>query len=186
MTDQNELLHQVALLLERVGIAYMVSGSVGSSFHGHPRATNDTDIVIDPTREQLLSFVELLGPDYYVSQEAAMQALTQRTMFNVIDINSGTKMDLIIRKDRPFSKEEFKRRVRTNLAGTDLYILSPEDSILSKLEWSQGRKSDTQFKDALGVMMVQKNKLDFEYLKKWAAELGVQKALEQLIQQAGK
>lgn len=186
MMEQNQFLKQIVYLLEQASIPYMISGSVGSSFHGQPRATNDADIVIDPTREQLLAFITSLGSDFYVSQPAALQALEHYAMFNIIGIQSGYKADMIIRKKRPFSQQEFQRKIRSDLFGVSAYILSPEDSILSKLEWSKDRHSETQFKDALGVLTVQKNRLDFAYLKKWANELGVEAALDRLIEEAEK
>ncbi len=185
MTDQNTFLQQVIGALVKAEIPYMISGSIGSSFHGQPRATNDADIVIDPTQEQLLVFIESLGPDFYISKEAATQAIDNRSMFNIIDIQSGYKADLIIRKQRPFSQQEFSRKQQANLLGMDAYILSPEDSILSKLEWTQGRDSQTQWKDALCVLTLQKDQLDYEYLRHWAKELGLQETLEQLIERAG-
>ncbi len=87
-------------------------------------------------------------------------------------------------KKRAYSWQEFSRRKNTTLMGMSLWILSPEDSILSKLEWSKGRESQTQFKDALGVIVVQWDSLDFDYLKKWAKELRIQDSLEQLLKQA--
>jgi len=181
MTDQNTFLRRVIEALIEAEIPYMIAGSVGSSFHGQPRATNDADIVIDPTKNQLSIFLEQLVPDFYVSQQAALQALEDRAMFNVIDIQSGYKADLIIRKQRPFSQQEFSRRISAHLLGMDAYVLSPEDSILSKLEWTQGRDSQTQLNDALGVLNLQKDKIDFDYLKHWAKELGILDALEQLL-----
>ena len=183
MTDQNQFLERILRALDQVEIPYMISGSVGSSFHGRPRATNDTDIVIDPTAEQITAFLESLGPEYYASRQAALQAVENNSMFNVIHIQFGFKADLIIRKKRPFSRQEFDRRIRANFLGIDVYILSPEDSILSKLEWSKGRHSEPQFADALGVLRLQKEKLDFDYLKKWAKELGVAEALQRLIEE---
>jgi len=186
MTDQNEFLRKIVSLLEQANIPYMISGSIGSSFHGQPRATNDADIVIDPTQKQLLAYVESLGSDFYVSRQAALDALEHNAMFNVIGIQSGYKADLIIRKKRPYSQLEFQRKIQSDLFGIPAYVLSPEDSILSKLEWSKGRHSQTQFKDALGVMTVQKDKLDFAYLKKWAKELDIEAALNRLIGEAEK
>ena len=90
---------------------------------------------------------------------------------------------MIIRKNRPYSQQEFARRTKANFLGIDLYILSPEDSILSKLEWSKGRQSETQLKDALGVLIAQKDTLDFDYLKKWAKELGIEDALQKLLKE---
>lgn len=183
MTDQNAFLERIIKALEHANIPYMISGSIGSSFHGQPRATNDADIVIDPTLSQITAFMEALGPDYYVSKEATQQAIENRSMFNVIDIRFGHKADLIIRKDRPYSQQEFSRRTHANFLGIDVYVLSPEDSILSKLEWSKGRQSQIQFKDALGVLMTQKDNLDFDYLKKWARELGLDDAMDNLLKE---
>ena len=185
MTDQNAFLERIIRALEHANIPYMISGSIGSSFHGQPRATNDADIVIDSTMQQITAFVESLGPEYYVSKEAARQAIENHSMFNVIDTRSGYKADLIIRKNRPYSQQEFSRRTHTNFLGIDVYVLSPEDSILSKLEWTKGRQSETQSKDALGVLMAQKDTLDFDYLKKWAKELGIEDALRNLLEKAG-
>ena len=183
MTDPNAFLERIIKALEHANIPYMISGSIGSSFHGQPRATNDTDIVIDPIAQQITAFIESLGRDYYVSKEAAQQAIENRSMFNVIDIQFGHKADLIICKDRPYSRQEFLRRSKTNFLGIDVYVLSPEDSILSKLEWSKGRQSETQYKDALGVLMTQKDTLDYDYLKQWAKELGMDDAVNNLLKE---
>jgi hypothetical protein len=183
MTDQNAFLERIIKALEHANIPYMISGSIGSSFHGQPRATNDADIVIDPTQQKMIAFIESLGSDCYVSKEAASQAFENRSMFNVIDIQLGYKADLIIRKNRPYSQQEFSRRTKATFLGIGAYVLSPEDSILSKLEWSKDRRSETQQKDALGVLMTQKDTLDFEYLKKWARELGVDDALRTLLKE---
>ncbi len=181
MTSQNDFLARLAVLLEEAGIPYMVSGSLGSSLHGQPRATNDADIVIDPNREQLQKFVASLGEACYVSRDAVMQAMETRSMFNVIDTEAGWKADIILRKQRPFSRQEFSRRRQANLMGLTLWVVSPEDSILSKLEWSKGRRSEIQYNDALSVLRVQRQTLDFDYLKTWARELNVQDELERLL-----
>ncbi len=186
MTTQKDFLQRLVKMLDDNGIPYMFSGSIGSSFHGQPRSTNDADLIIDPSNENLISFVRSLGPDYYVSEEAAIQALNDNSMFNVIDIQTGWKADLIIRKKRAYSKQEFSRRKNATLMGMSLWILSSEDSILSKLEWSKGRESETQFKDALGVMIVQWDNLDFDYMKKWAKELQIGDSLEQLLKEGQK
>jgi len=186
MRDQNQFIEHIIKALNDADIPYMISGSVASSFHGQPRATNDADIVIDPTREQLLSFVQSLGSNFYASKEAAIQAVENNSMFNVIDTESGVKADLIIRKKRPFGQQEFARRIQVNFFGLNVYVLAPEDSILSKLEWSKGRQSETQFKDALGVLAAQREALDYDYLKHWAKALGVEDKLKQLMEAAEK
>jgi hypothetical protein len=184
MTSQKEFLEQLVSLLEKAGIPYMVAGSMSSSLHGRPRATQDTDVVIDPTEDQLASFLALLGQDYYVSRDAALEAFQRRTMFNVIDLARGWKADLILRKDRPFSRREFERRRQIETMGRRLWVVSPEDTILSKLEWMKGRESDVQYSDALGVAVARWESLDLEYLRKWAGELGVEAMLICLLKDA--
>src|SRR5260370_13171874 len=104
----------------------MVRGSIGSSFHGRHRATQDVDLVIDPTAEQLDVFVALIRDRYYVSPEAAHDALRRRSMFNIIDLKEGWKADLIIRKDRPFSVEEVQRRKIGTLQDRPMPVASAE------------------------------------------------------------
>src|SRR5262249_36296404 len=154
-----------------------------SSYHGQPRATNDVDLVIDPTPEQLDRFLTLLGDRYYVSPEGAREALQRRSMFNVIAFDEGWKADLIVRKDRPFSLEEFRRRQLGNLHGCSVPFASAEDVILTKLEWNKITPSERQLKDALHVAAAQWTRLDRAYLRKWAVDLGVTDALEELLRQ---
>jgi len=186
MISQKEFLRKLAKRLDDSNIPYMLSGSMCSSFHGQPTATNDADIVIDPTKKQLVHFLNSLGQNYYVSKEAALEALKNNSMFNIIDTQAGWKADIIIRKNRAYSKQEFARRTNELIMGINLWILSPEDSILSKLEWSKGRESQIQFNDALGVLNVQWDRLDFDYLKKWAKELKVEDSLEHLLKEIRK
>ena len=186
MTSQDDFLKKLIKLLGDCSVPYMISGSFGSSYHGQPRATKDLDIVIAPTEEQLLSFVESLGKDYYVSLEAVRDAFANNSMFNIIDSLSGWKADFILPKERVFSRQEFERKGIAEIGGIDVWVTSPEDMILSKLEWSKDSQSERQFRDALGVAVVQWDRLDVDYLRKWAKELHVRDSLEQLLEQAGR
>ena len=184
MRGSQAFLQRLVESLEGAGIAYMVSGSLGSTFFGEHRSTNDIDLVISATEEQLGAFLEALGDDFYVSPAAARQALRSRSVFNVIQPEAGLKADLIIRKDRPFSVEEFGRRKRVEMLGVQLFMASAEDIILSKLEWAKAGESDRQLRDALGVTLIQWKNLDFEYLRRWSRQLNVGKLLEQLLEEA--
>jgi hypothetical protein len=164
----------------------MVAGSYGSSFHGQPRATNDVDLVIDPTAPQLEAFLAAIADRYYVSPEAAHEALGRRSHFNIIDFSTGWKADLIIRKDRPYSVVELNRRQQGELHGRLMPIAAAEDVILTKLEWNKITPSERQLKDALNVAVVQWEKLDRAYLHTWAPTLSVADELENLLQAAEK
>lgn len=186
MASQEVFLEALIEKLNQQDIPYMLSGSVSSSLHGHPRATNDVDIVIDSTEEQILSFAKILGERYYVSLDAVREAFAHNSTFNVIDSRAGWKADFIIRKNRPFSRREFERRCTAKIKKLDVWVTSREDTILSKLEWAKNSHSEQQFRDALGVAVVQWHRLDIDYMHKWAKELRVESSLKQLLQQARK
>lgn len=162
-------------LLEHLAIPYMVTGSVASSFHGRPRSTHDADVVVDPAPDQLDRLVESLdAAGFYVDPAHAREALRRRRQFNTIATHSAAKIDLIIRKERPFSREELARRRVVELsAGISVALASPEDTILAKLEWARkAGGSERQIEDAAGVLAVNPG-LDRAYVERWARELGV-------------
>jgi len=186
MKTQKEFLKKLINALDEAKVPYMLSGSIASSFHGHPRATNDADIVIAPTEKQMNSLVAILEKDCYVSPQAARQAFKSTSMFNIIDNETSGKADFILCKDRAFSKEEFQRRRKANVMGLDIWIVSPEDIILTKLEWAKSYESKRQFGDALAVAAVQWDKLDKNYLLNWAKQLQVEENLKALFKHAEK
>ena len=153
----------------------MVVGSVASSHHGRPRATHDVDVVIDPTSESLDPLVERLTvAGFYVDRARVREAFAARRQFNVIDVESACKVDLILRKDRPFSVEEFRRRYTAELTeGHRFTLATAEDTVLSKLEWAKrSGQSERQLEDVAGIVDVRPD-LDREYIARWAAALGV-------------
>ena len=171
MTSAADFLSRLAERLNAAEIPYMLSGSFASSYHGVPRTTQDLDLVIDPTGAALESLLNALPEDdYYVSRETAGSALRRRGQFNVIDLSSGWKADLIIRKNRPFSRTEFERRCPGNVLGTEVSIATAEDTVLAKLEWAVKAESERQLRDVAGVLAVSQN-LDVEYLEHWVREL---------------
>lgn len=160
--------------LERAGVPYMITGSVASSYHGEPRATRDLDIVIDPDPGGIIRLVgELEAAGLYVDAEAALRALGNRTQFNAIDAATGWKVDFLVRKDRPFSREEFGRRTRADLLGTAAWLASPEDTIIAKLEWAMASGSDLQLGDVAAMLDVGGDSLDLAYIERWVAGLGL-------------
>jgi hypothetical protein len=155
-------------------IPHMLAGSFASTYHGTPRTTQDIDIVIDPTASTLRDFVASLPRDaFYVDRDAALDALTRRTQFNVIDVRTGWKVDLIIRKDRPFSVEEFRRRRPATILGHAVDVASAEDTIVAKLEWARLGESDRQVRDVAGIVRVLGSSLDLPYVERWVGELGL-------------
>jgi hypothetical protein len=165
----------------------MLTGSFASSLHGAPRTTQDIDVVIDPTPRSLLALVQQFPvEDYYVSEEAAREALAIEGMFNVIDLTSGWKIDFILRKSRPFSREEFGRRRTAELLGMPISVASPEDVVVAKLEWAKLGESERQIDDAAAIVRTQGAALDLEYVARWVAALGLTEPWARATKAAGR
>jgi hypothetical protein len=183
MLSQKEFINNLVEKLQQAGIDYVICGSMAASFYGLIRSTQDTDIVINATKEQISKLIELLGKNYYISSESAFEALNQCSMFNVIDIENSFKADLIIKKSSGFAAEEFRRKRKEKLLDKEVYILSPEDSILSKLVWAKQSHSETQYRDVMTILEEKEGYLDTNHLNKWAKILDVEDDLKKCISQ---
>ena len=178
--DQERLLEEVIRTLSNAGVPHMLCGSHASGVWGQPRSTVDVDVVIDPGATQLEQWLKLIPQNWYLSAETARAALAERGMFNVVDTATGEKADLIVRKNRPFSRSEFERRARVDAGGFQVDVAQPEDVILAKLEWAAATSSQRQHADALAVAVANRDSLDWSYMERWSRELGVGEGLELL------
>ena len=168
----SEVFRRITTALEQAGVAYMLSGSFASAYHGAPRSTQDIDIVIAANPEQLRTFVQSLpSNEYYADLDSALEAHTRQSLFNVIDLATGWKIDLIIRKSRAFSQEEFGRRQLVNVQGLPLFVASAEDVVIAKLEWSKLAQSQRQIEDVAAILRLRWEVLDGSYLERWISEL---------------
>ena len=173
--DALEIALIVAAAIERAGGQYFVGGSVASSLQGEPRATNDIDFVVDMTR--VLAFAEALGTDFEVDQFMLRDALATGGCANIFYMPFVTKIDIFGLGNAPFDRIEFARRrqVQIRASGEQLWIKTPEDTILRKLLWYRegGEVSEKQWRDIVGVLRVGGPDLDVRYLDDWANRLGV-------------
>lgn len=180
-----QFLSEIVRHLSDANLPYMVVGSVAGCFHGEPRLTADADIVVDAPWEAVRRFVRALGPDYYVSEDAARDAWERQRMFNIIHVGTGIKADIICRRDTDYAAVAFERRGVARALGVEVEVCSPEDLILSKLDWGKRGESERQYRDALAVAKVQRSRLDLAYLAHWAEDLGVSDLLNRLLRDAG-
>ncbi len=118
------------------------------------------------------------------------EAIRRHASFNII-IHRETmfKVDIFVPRQRPFLRSQLARAQRQSFTletEVSARFASPEDIILSKLEWYRqgGEVSERQWRDVLGVLKVRGDELDLDYLRKWATELHVDDLLARALQEA--
>ena len=169
-----EVFRRITAALDQAGVSYMLTGSFASAYYGVPRSSQDIDLIIEATPARLQTFIKLLPSDeYYADLEMALEAQKRQSLFNVIDLLTGWKIDLIFRKSRPFSKEEFARRKQFILQGFAIFAASAEDVVIAKLEWAKLAQSQRHIEDVAGILRMRWDSLDHAYLEKWIFELGL-------------
>jgi hypothetical protein len=184
--EASEVTLLVIVALDQLGIRYLIGGSLASSVHGTPRATLDADLLADVKIEHIEQLFKKLNHDFYISEEGMLNALMHRTSFNLIHLNSLFKVDVFLPKNRQFDEKQFQNRALYVVADNPertAYIASAEDTILAKLDWYRlgNEASERQWRDVVGIFKIQDNRLDLEYLRQTAAELGVLDLLCRLI-----
>lgn len=180
--SQPELLTRVIDVLDATGVDYMLTGSLASSAQGEPRSSHDIDLVVVLTEADAKRISDAFPPpEFYISLEAALDAVRRKSMFNLLWIDTGDKVDFWLLTSDPFDQSRFQRRTLQPLLGRMLFVSSPEDTILMKLNWCQrSGGSEKQFTDALRVYEVQRTTLDESYLDEWARSLNVVELLVRL------
>jgi hypothetical protein len=172
MNEELQVLLLVAQRLEKAGIAYMVTGSVAMSFYATPRMTRDIDIVIDIRETDIPRMVDLFTSDFYINRNMIESAIRHEDMFNIIHNEYVVKIDFVVRKSDEYRQVEFARRRKVRVDSTDIWIVSPEDLVLSKLWWAKDSHSERQLADVTNIMNHVPD-LNREYLQKWVQGLGL-------------
>jgi hypothetical protein len=180
----------VVEVFERLGVSYYIGGSVASSAYGIARSTMDVDMVSDLTEQHVPELFKNLSASYYIDESMMLTAINNRSSFNLIHLETMFKVDIFIVKQGQFHKEVLKRRRKDTLDDelptAQFYLASPEDLILNKLDWyrSGGSISERQWSDVQGILKVQDNLLDIEYLRHWGTKLKLMDLLEQALRDA--
>lgn len=190
LSEPIQITRMITTVLNQLNISYFISGSLASSLHGIPRATQDIDIVADLKSNQIISFLKALEKDFYIDADMIKEAIQRRSSFNIIHLATMFKADIFIFPNDPVSILEMKRRETHQITGekTDsFFILSAEDVILRKLLWFKigGEVATKQWQDILGVLEVQTTKLDTTYLMQNAKQMGIQELLKRAFHDAG-
>ena len=184
--DAEDALRRFVSALDAAGVPYMITGSFASGYYSQGRSTLDVDFVIMPTPEQLSGLLaHFQSSEFYVDAKTAFEALRDRAQFNAIDQQTIYKADFMIRKSRPFSEEEFRRRVPALFGDVPVMIATAEDVILSKLEWAKLGGSARQIEDVSKLLEVRWDQVDLGYVEQWVEQLGLQAQWAMAREQAG-
>jgi hypothetical protein len=184
-------IQEIVAILNRLGIPYLIGGSVASSVYGIARHTSDVDFVVQIKLGDIPLFMEAVKTDYYADDEMIAEAIHTGTSFSLLHLTRLVKLDMFIKQNTAWAEEAWKRRqqgfLEANGEALPVNLPSPEDMVLQKLRWFQmgGGVSDRQWSDILGMLKVQGERLDRAYLRHWAADLGLTERLEQALSASG-
>ena len=180
MDEQLEFVKLIASRLDTAGIPYMLTGSMAMTIYSIPRMTRDIDMVIEVNPVDIEKLVRLFSDDCYIDQGAVKEAVHTKGMFNIIHNNWVIKADFIIKKNGDYRREEFERRKKINIGDMAISVVTTEDLILSKLVWAKQSQSDLQLSDVRKII-VSVTGLDWTYMQKWAAMLGIEDILKKVM-----
>lgn len=182
-------IRHVTTLLDEMDVRYVIGGSVASTVHGLVRTTMDVDIIANLKPQHVDRFVAALSEQFYLDEMTVRRTITRRTSFNLIHLETMVKVDIFLPKDRPFDRQQLARRIAEHVvpdSDNALWILTAEDTILAKLDWFRqgGGVSERQWRDVLGVIKTQGDRLDRDYLLQGAAQLDISDLLKRAFQEA--
>ena len=143
-----------------------------SGYHGR-----DVDLVVELQPADTERLVALFGAEFSCDASRIREAITRRSMFNLIHTAAVVKIDVIVRKDSPYRQEEFRRRRRAEISGVPLWVVSAEDLVLSKLDWARSSRSELQLRDVRNVIAAQPA-FDWPYVDAWAERLELRDMLD--------
>jgi len=186
--NQQQFFETVLLALARNDVPFMLTGSVGAFAYGEPRLTNDMDVVVDLSPAKVDGLArEFSSKGYYFPPRAAVLAeILRRGQFNILHVESGSKVDLIIHKGTPFAHTEFARKLLLPFSPEfDSPTATAEDIIISKLDYFRRGGSQKHLSDILGILRVSGETLNLSYLATWVGRLDLNNEWQQVLKAHG-
>lgn len=184
-TNYQAFVRSVIDTLEELGFVYMIGGSFASMYYSEPRTTVDIDIAIVLPLEEVGRFVDAFQAlGYYVSHDSIVEAIIHGQPFNIIDAEGGYKADFFLIEPTELERSALARRRREVYdpdSGAETYFYSPEDVIIYKLKYYLLGRMQKHLRDIAAILVVQGKALDFEYIQRWAEEIGAGEVWQQLL-----
>jgi hypothetical protein len=162
-------LQNIAQKLNTLQIPYMLTGSAAMDFYSVGRSTKDIDIVIEIRIAHVEAFLAVFDNHYY-HRPSIIEEIKRRGMFNIIDYDTGFKVDFIVRPETEYALMAFeRRRCDSENFGLPIWVIAPEDLILGKIRWIQDLYSDRQIADI--KQLLNNPTLDLNYIRYWVKTL---------------
>lgn len=166
-----KIVHDFAERIEPLKIEYMLTGSLAMMLYSNYRMTADVDIVVELKYEDADRIIKTFEPDYYVPHGRVRDAIAREFMFNVIHQETAFKIDLVIKKSNEYQQTAFERRQKKDFHGKEIFVITLEDLILSKLLWAKKSLSEKQLTDVENLMQAE---FDLDYAQSWASKLNIE------------
>ena len=178
MPEDRELFLIFVRPLNRLGIAYMVTGSAASMAYGVPRVTLDIDMVLELNATQTgLLPMSFPAEEFYCPPREVIGIETERAArghFNVIHMETGFKADFYPVGDDPLHRWAMARRRRVEMFSEPVMLAPPEYVIVRKLEYFKEGGSDKHLRDIRGMLDVSGDMIDRIELKSMVGKRGLQ------------
>ncbi len=178
MKNELDIIRDVSQKLERLGLPFMLTGSIALNYYAQPRMTRDIDIVVAIAPADVPRLAEAFEAEYYLSRESVQAAVHDSSQFNLIHQESVIKVDCILQKDSEHARIELERRQRISLGTLRTFIVSKEDLILAKLSWARATHSEVQLGDVRNLIATGYDRVYIEY---WAPRLGLADLFEECL-----
>ena len=168
--------------LEEADIPYMITGGSAVGFWGHIRTTMDIDILIQIQPQQIHRFLKSIEKEAYVDVEEARRAILSKEMFNAILHKTGFKIDIIpLNEKNAYEVEKFKNRIKIKFQNKEIFVIRPEDLVISKLIWSKSAGgSERQLKDCESIIRLNREEINLKYILKWVKSLKLDSEFKKL------
>lgn len=163
----DEVVFKVVDILTRINIPYLITGAVAVVYYGEIRTTHDIDLVVEINENDIKTLVQNFEPDFFIDETSIQNAIQEKSMFNALHKDTNYKVDFWTLTNDEYSRQRFLRRVKVNILGKTMFLPTPEDLIITKLEWFRQSDIDKHYLDAVGIYRIQKENLDKNYITYW-------------------
>ena len=159
----------------------MLVGSYSSNYYGRPRSTKDADFVVQVDEKQLMTVAQRLGPAFQLDRQMTFETVTMTVRYIINHPSTAFKIELFLLSDDDHDRERFRRQQKAEFEGHSVWLPTAEDVVITKLRWSRAGARAKDAADVAGILAVQQNSLDLDYIRHWLDRHGTRQLFEQLL-----